>query len=199
MKKILYVFSTLILLIACGPSTHIQSSWRDPEVVVNTSSLKKFVVAALIKDQAERRNIEDRMAAMYPGKAVPSYKEFGDQDLSATDEEYAKKLKDENFDGMVIMRNVKVDKNERYVPGNYPPYYGRWRGYWRSSWAGFYDPGYYTVDKTYYVEVNVYSLIRDKLIWSGITTTFNPGGRESLYDGVAKTVVKKMKEEGFLQ
>ncbi|MES1249638.1 MAG: hypothetical protein ABUL46_03095 [Chitinophaga rupis] len=199
MKKLFIMLPGLLLLMACGTTTRIESSWRDPEVVVNTDALNKFVIAALIKNQTVRRNIEDKVAATYPGKAIPSYKEFGVDELKESDEVYTKKLKEEGFDGVVIMRMVKVDKDTRYVPGSYPPYYGRWWGYWRYSWPGFYDPGYYTVDRTYYVEVNVYSLIRNKLVWSGVTSTINPGGGDKLFDSVTKAVVKKMKSEGFLK
>lgn len=198
-KKLLLVALTTSLFTACGPSTHIVNSWRDPEVVVNTAELHKFVVAALLKNETVRRRVEDRLAAAYPGKAVPSYTEFGLNELKENDEAYNQKLKSEGFDGFVMMRLVKVDKDTRYVPGNYPPYYVTWRGYWRYAWPNYYDPGYYTTDKTYYVEVNVYSLIRDKLIWSGITSTINPASGDELYDGVAKAVNKKMKDEGFLK
>ena len=199
MKK--YVLFSLIALsfAACGPSTKIVNSWRDPQVTIDTSEIHKFVVAALIRNETVRRNTEDQMAAMYPGKAVQSYVIFGPTELKETDEYYAQKLKGEGYDGMVIMRLVKVDKDQRYVPGSYPAYYGTWRGYYGYAWPNYYDPGYYTTDKTYYVEVNVYSLKRDKLIWSGITSTINPTSGDQLFSGVAKAVNTKMKEEGFLK
>jgi hypothetical protein len=198
-KNLLLVVLITSLIAACSPTAHIVNSWRDPEVVVNTAELHKFVVAAFLKNEAVRRRVEDRMAALYPGKAVPSYTEFGLNELKENDEVYNQKLKSEGFDGFVMMRLVKVDKDSRYVPGTYPPSYVTWRGYWRYAWPNYYDPGYYTTDKTYYVEVNVYSLLRDKLIWSGITSTINPSGGDELFDGVIKAVSKKMKDEGFLK
>jgi len=199
MKK--YVLVSLIALgfAACGPSTKIVNSWRDPQVTVDTSEIHKFVVAALIRNETVRRNTEDQMAAMYPGKAVQSYVIFGLSELKENDEFYAQKLKGEGYDGMVIMRLVKVDKDQRYVPGSYPAYYGTWRGYYGYAWPNYYDPGYYTTDKTYYVEVNVYSLKRDKLIWRGITSTINPTSGDQLFGAVAKAVNTKMKEEGFVK
>jgi hypothetical protein len=138
------------------------------------------------------------MAARYPGKAVPSYQVFGPNELTGSEDSYTQKLKADGYDGIVILRLVKVDNDQRYVPGNYPAYYGRWWGYWRYSWPMYYDPGYYTTDKTYYVEVNVYSVIRDKLIWSGTTSNINPA-KGQLFDDVINTVDKKMHEEGFIK
>ena len=199
MKKYVLISLIVLALAACGPSTKIVNSWRDPQVTVDTSEIHKFVVAALIRNETVRRNTEDQMAAMYPGKAVQSYVIFGLTELKENDEFYAQKLKGEGYDGMVIMRLVKVDKDQRYVPGSYPAYYGTWRGYYGYAWPNYYDPGYYTTDKTYYVEVNVYSLRRDKLIWSGITSTINPTSGDQLFGAVAKAVNTKMKEEGFVK
>ncbi|HZE84695.1 MAG TPA: hypothetical protein VE035_10310, partial [Puia sp.] len=97
------------------------------------------------------------------------------------------------------MRLVNVEKSTQYVPGTYPVYYGSWRRYWRYSWTGYYDQGYYTTDKTYNVEVTVYSLRRDKLIWTANTSTINPTGRGELFADVSKAVVAKMEKEGFLK
>ncbi|MDR3711890.1 MAG: hypothetical protein P4L51_03675 [Puia sp.] len=188
----------MISLFACSPHTTIVSSWRDPDVTVNTEELHKFVVAALLKNETVRRQVEDDMASMFPGKAVQSYKELGLTDLKENDDFYNSKLKSEGYDGIVIMRLVNVDKDTRYVPGSYPVYYRTWRGYWGYAYPGYYDPGYYTTDKTYHVEVNVYSLKRDKLIWTGNTSTINPP-RGELFSSVSKTVVKKMRDEGFLK
>lgn len=194
------VFAALLFaaLVSCN-STKIVTSWRDPEVVVNSAQLNKFVVAALLKNQAVRRRTEDLMASYYAGKAVQSYKELGEAELKENNEFYNQKLKREGFDGMVVMRLLQVDKDRRYVPGNYPAYYRSWGFYYGNAWSGFYMPGYYTTDKTYNVEVNIYSFKRDKLVWSAITSTVNPAGRDKLYDDVIKVVKKRMKKEGFLK
>jgi len=199
MKKNLFIAVLIASIVSCGPSTKIVNSWRDPNTVVNTSELHKFVVAALLKNEATRREVEDKMAALNPGKAVPSYQVLGTSPLTQPDNVYMQKLKDEGYDGVVVMRLSKVDKDQRYVPGNYPTYYtGGWRGYYGAAWGGYYDPGYYTTDKTFYVEVNVYSMPKDKLVWSGITSTINPSSGQNLFDGVISAVQQKMRDEGFL-
>jgi hypothetical protein len=189
----------MVVLAACGTSTQIVDSWRDPDVVVDTAKIHQFVVAALLKNQTTRHQVEDDIASQFPGKAVPSYKELGDAELTQDDAVYNQKLKSDGFDGIVMLRLVNVDKTTRYVPGSNPVYYGSWRRYWRYSWTGFYDPGYYTTDKAYNVEVTVYSLLRDKLIWAANTSTVNPSGRGELFSDVSKAVVKRMKKEGFLK
>lgn len=198
MKQAIFILLIASCFSSCS-STKIVTSWRDPEVTVNTAQLNKFVVAALLKNQAVRRRTEELMASYYPNKAVESYKEFGETELKETDDFYNQKLKSEGFDGIVIMRLVEVNKENRYVPGNYPVYYRTWRGFYATAWPGYYSPGYYTTDKVYDVEINVYSFKRDKLIWSATTSTINPGGRDQLFDDVIKAVKKRMDKEGFLK
>jgi len=186
------------VMASCGPTTHIVDSWRDPDVTVDTANVHKFVIAALLKNESVRRKVEDDMAALFPGKAVPSYQEFGDS-LKEPDDALNARLKKEGFDGVVVMRLVNVNRSTRYVPGSYPLYYGSWRRYWAYSWGGFYDPGYYTTDRQYNVEVTVFSLRRDKLIWTANTSTIDPPNRAELFDHVSRVVLKRMKKEGFLR
>ncbi len=189
----------LAVLAACCPATKIENSWREPDTVINTAALNKFVVMALLKNESVRRRAEDQLAAAYPGKAIQSYQVFGTTELKDNEANYRQKLQAGGYDGIVIMRLVKVEKDQRYVRGNYPAYYGSWWGYYRYAWPVYYDPGYYTTDKTYYVEVNVYSTRQNKLVWSGITSTINPSGSDALFTDVIKAVSKQMRKEGFVQ
>jgi hypothetical protein len=198
-RRNLFIVASLAFFTGCTPSTEIVNSWRDPNTVLSSANLNKFVVAALLKNQAVRRQVEDQMASLVPGKAVQSYKELGSGELKENDSACNQRLKTAGFDGFVVMSLVNVDQVSRYVPGNAPMYYASWRGNWSMSWRGFYDPGYYTTDKTYNVEINVYSLKSNKLIWSGNTNSVNPDGKTELFASVSKTVYNKMKTEGFLK
>ena len=77
MKRTVFLALYAACLVGCGPSTRIVSSWLDPNVVIRTDTLHKFIVAALLKNEAARRRTEDKMAGMEPGKAVQSYLVFG--------------------------------------------------------------------------------------------------------------------------
>jgi hypothetical protein len=200
MKQLAIISLSLLLLTGCYTNTHIVNSWRDPAVTVHADSLNKFVVAALLKNPSIRRQVEDEMAALMPGKAVPSYKEFGSLPLKDGDTSYNQKLKDEGYDGMVIMGLVAIDQRTSFVPGNATAlYYSSLRGNWSMSWRGFYDPGYYTTEKVYHIEVNVFSLRSDKLIWSANTSTVDLSDKSDLYSNVGKAVSQRMKKEGFLK
>src|ERR1700754_1018851 len=181
MRNLLYALLPTIIILGCGTAAHIEKSWRDPAVTVDMAKLNKVVVVALLKNEANRRAAEDKLVSMLNGKGVASYNYFT-KDLQEKDEDIIKnKLKQENFDGAVIMRLADVDKDVKYVPGNfntYPPYYGRFWGYYWRSWNNFYQPGYYESTKKFTVETNVYSLKDDKLVWSGLTSYVDPQDAE---------------------
>ena len=202
MNRLLLVALLLVIIAGCGPSTRIEKTWRDPGTTVQEGSYNKVLVAALLRNETTRRLVEDDLVRRLGGKGVASYNYFTQSQV--TEEAVAamqQKLAAEGFDGAIIMRLVDVQKEQTWVPStnNFPPYYGRFGGFYYYSWNNFYNPGYYTTDRIYNVETNVYSIKRDKLIWSGLTSTVNPADAEKMFGEIADVVARKMRSEGFLR
>lgn len=197
MKQLIFLMVLVIGISSCT-STRIEQKWRDPEVTVDISQLNKVLVVALMTNESTRRSTEDQLCKLLHGKGVASYN-YLTKDITKEREENIRNLvKDQGFDGVIMMRLTDVEKDVKYVPGNYPMYYGRFWGYYWNAWNAFYDPGYYKTTRTYRVETNVYSLKRDKLIWSGVTSTVDPSGVNKLMQSASNTVYKEMKKEGFI-
>ena len=201
MRKIICLAFIAALLSGCSTTAHIEKSWRSPEVSVDMQKLNKVLVVAILKNEANRHATEDQLVAMLKGKGVASYNYLSKELPEEKEGEIKKRLSNEGFDGVIIMRLADVDKDVKYVPGNFnsfPTYYNRfWPYYWNTR-RNFYQPGYYETTKKYTVETNVYSLLRDKLVWSGLTSSADPKNVEKLMDAVAKEVYRKMKKEGFI-
>jgi hypothetical protein len=183
-------YGFLLLLAACEPSTKISKSWTDPSFTPATAqAFKKVLVMGLLKDESTRRIAEDKMVAAFKNvKAVQSYSYLHASD---TDEAAVNaKLKADGFDGVVVMRLADVDKSTSYVPGTG---YGGWYGYRYSS------PGYYTEDRTFYVETNFYSIESNKLLWSGTTSSLNPSKVDKALDDVIATIKAQLQTEGLMK
>jgi len=201
MKRLIYSVLVVLSVTGCGTTAVIEKSWRDPDVTVDMAKLNKVMVVALLRNETYRHSAEDEMVALFDGKGVASYNYLNKDVKESQEPALREKLKAEGFDGIITMKLADVSKDVKYVPGTYstfPPYYGRFWPYYWSSWNSFYQPGYYETTKTFTVEVNVYSLTRDKLIWSGVTQSVNPDGVDKLMHATAKEVYKKMKDEGFI-
>jgi len=197
MKTKLFVTVFLVsLLAACGPSAQISKSWMDPSVTASTwKPFQKVLVLGLVKDDATRRIIEDKLAAQFSGRAIQSYKYLSATDTLDADVE-AKLVKD-GFDGLVYMRLANVEQSTSYVPGttSYGGFYGyRGYGYGMSG-----SPGYYQEDKTYNVETNFYSLQPPKLLWSGTTASVNPGKLDGTVDGIIMAVKDEFQKKNLIK
>lgn len=191
----------LLLLIAlwaaCKPATQIESSWTEPSLAADSSkNLKKILFAAFLKDPATRKRAEDRLVEQYKGNGVASYRYLRDADLKTSNSMIADKLKNDGFDGIVVMR--VLDKKMANVPGTYPSYYGNWMDYYSYNEPVYNNQSNYSVNKNYIIETNVYSLKTNKLVWNGVTSTVNFSDPDRIIDDVIKNVRAKMKSAGLI-
>lgn len=211
MKK-LFIALSLVVLAGCSSGTSIVSSWRDPDTTTAKEEFKKIMVVALIKDEATRRIVENRITAIGP-KFHSSYNLLNGTNLDLTKEQKLKILQDENYDAVISMRLVDTQKEKDYVPGtNTSIYYGGMGygyggmyGYGFGNWYGmysttYYDPGYYQETTYYMVETNVFSLKANKLVWTGTTKSSNTSSQDLglLTDSIIATVITEMKKDGFI-
>ena len=185
----LLTFSLIGLMFACGPTTKLEKSWADPSFSLKPSPYKKVLVVAPLKDAASQRIAEDKIVKQIKaGTGVQSYSYLKPTD---TDEKLlqAQLIKD-GFDGIIVMHLTDVEKSVSYNPGTS---YGGWYGY------RTYAPGYYTEDKTFLVETNMYSVKDDKLMWSGTTSSLNPTSFDKSMDEIIYAIKTELQKKGILE
>jgi len=61
-----------------------------------------------------------------------------------------------------------------------------------------YDPGYYTTDKNYYLEANLYDAATEELVWSSQSETTNPSSIETFSRSFSTTVINQLIKDGLL-
>jgi len=194
--KTLLLLSIIGLMFACSPSTKLEKSWSDPSFnAATTQPYTKVLIVAPLKDAVSQRTAEDKIAKeLKQGVGIPSYTYLSTSDTNkaVVDE----KLLKEGFDGVIVMRLKDVEKSTSYVQGtSYGGYHG-YRGYYG---YGSYSPGYYTEDKTFMVETNLYSIRDSKLLWSGTTSSLNPTSFEKTMDDIIRTIKYELQKKGFLK
>ena len=189
-RNLLTLFAFILLFVACEPSTKIEKTWTDPSFTPGSvNNYKKVLVMGLLQDESTRRIAEDKMVAAFKNvTAVQSYQYLQPSDTVRSAVE--SKLKNDGFDGVVIMRLTNVEKNDYYVPGTT---YGGWYGYRYGT------SGYYQQDKTYYIETNFYSLQSNKLLWSGTTSSLNPSKLDKGLDETINTLKQQLQKQGLVK
>jgi hypothetical protein len=194
-----YVVATLlsagmICTSALGKTKLIQS-WADPSV--KSYHFSKVLTVAIIDVPEFRRIAEAAMARnIKKFTAVPSNTVL--QKGQERDVETAKRiLKQEGFDGAVVLRLVSGDNKIQYVAPTLPdPYLSYW-SYNTWAWPINATPGYIKYDQIVELETLFYSIKDDKLLWSGVSKTSNYKNISNLVDEIAKVIAKELDKQGI--
>jgi hypothetical protein len=186
MKMRVALLGLALALVGCA-STEMSSTWTDPSA--KGASLSKVAVICLAKDPGVRRMAEDTAASQLVGaQAVPGYQVLGDVDLKNRDAVKAT-LKEQGFQGVLFMRLAGVKQQVS------PTAYGTFDGYYDFASPALYNPAYVQTDTIVHVVSNLYSLQDDKLIWSGVSQTFDPASAKSFMTDVSKAVAKSIQKD----
>lgn len=186
----------LFVAVACA-TTRVVESWRNPDA--RPTQFRKALAVAVVDDPDLRRHAEDEIIShlrsidALPSRAVIPDAERGDVEKAKA------RLRAAGFDGAVVLRPLGFEERVTYVPpsysaGPYPSFYG----YYGYAWDHSYDPGYTRVDTILRVEVSIYSIERDELLWSGITESFEPQSLREVITDIAAAVATVLEREGLL-
>jgi hypothetical protein len=206
--RLLFIL-TIFLLASCGSSTKITGSWRTMDSE-REMYFQSYAIIVLSEKNTVRAIIEqDLVSAMkkYGHKAVrgidvfpPTFqgKELDKKTILDTFRHHA-------VDAIITVSLLDVESETRYVPGqvNYAPamrfgWYGSFWGYYSHWYPRVYQPGYYTEDKVYYIEVNLYDVKNESLLWSAQSETHNPSDLHIASKNFAGKVVTRMRKDGVL-
>lgn len=199
----------LILVIGCGTANRITGTWKAPNT--NLQQYTKIFVAALTADVPVRNKVEDELSDLLTEHGIEAVKSLGvlipDVESTALDvnEPLLQKVLETGSDAIMTIAVIDQTSEERYVPdsGRYRPinrfgYYRTFGGYYGNRYGRLYQPGYYTTDKTYYLETNVYDAESGNLVWSTQSETLNPVSLDSFLEAYKSSMAEKLKEDGLL-
>lgn len=181
------------MLAACS-STKVVEQWKDPAFGARFSDV---LVLSLNGDDTQRRLFETGFTSALDKRnveSVASYELLPDKN-DLDEENIRRAIAGSSIDAVLVMRQVKVKTQERYVPPRVDyvgdPFYGSFYGYY-GHFAPIYTPGYITEDTIVHLESNLYAVEGEKLVWSGKTETFNPKNTNALIDELAKTILNEL-------
>jgi len=200
MKTNLIILLIGVLLTGCSSSNKISNSWKNPEVTQESVKFQTVAVFAMVKNPDMRMDVEEALASQMPNTiAVPSYKMITKEEL--TDINAVKqKLNERGMEGALILSVRKVDeKTSYYSSGMYPSAYYSFGGYYNYAWNYMYDPYAYSSTNVYVdLEILIYSIKNDQLIWYGESTSINPEGIQQTISELAVSVKNQLIEDGLL-
>lgn len=207
-RLILTTLASLLLLSACASNqnTDVTSSARVKGHIPG-DHVNKVMVIALVNDTAIRTALEDRVVS-----ALQEHKVEASQSLPVLGENYgegkarsemAADIASRGYESALVITLVDVKEEMHYTQGgmNYAPdipVQGAMGQTYYVRQSSVYEPGYFSNDKKYFLESNLYRLQPEALLWSAKSTTVNPADIESGTAGVAKTVVDRMARDDMI-
>ena len=194
--------STLLLMIitSCSSSNKISNSWKNPDVTAEHIKFQTVAVFAMVKNPDMRRNTEDMIASQMPNTvAVPAYKLVTNEEL-ADIEAVKQKLRERAIEGVLVLSVKNVEQQTSYYSsGMYPSAYYSFGGYYNYAWNYMYDPYLYSSTNVYVdIEILIYSLKSDQLVWYGESTSVNPESIEQTISELAVSVKNQLIEDGLM-
>jgi hypothetical protein len=210
MKNLIIFFLFLAIIITgCAPTQSITSSWVNREALPK-GPYKKVLVMVISDNKEANRTVEDMMAKKLTKKdrvAVKSSDIFPPNSSFTNEssrEQIAEAISKNGCDGILTLALLDVKTTQVYQPGTayYPMtygYYGSYYGYHSYYYPQVYSPGYYTTEKSYYVESNFYDIATDALIWSVQSVAYNPTGLNDWFQNYSYMLINHLKKEGIIK
>jgi hypothetical protein len=184
----------LLLLLAGCASTSITDTWRDPGY--SGGPFKRVMVLGVFQQPTARRTFEDIFAAKLRAAgvdAIPSYQVLP-QDRPSAEGAVSEAAARGGADGLLMVHLLRVDRQVRVTPGYAPAMYPGFHGYY-SAWIAY--PDVYTYDIVS-AEVNVFEVNSKRLVWGGMTETFNPQSVSRESAGFADVVIAALAKDGLV-
>jgi hypothetical protein len=198
---------TLLVMSGCN-TTEIIGSWQAPEA--EGQEYNSVIVTGLTSTILPREEMEYEMVdalknedvyATHSMSIITNKMNMSNEDVQ---DSVLMSVDAKGYDALLTITLLDKDTEAQYVPGNVYrpvaeyPYYGNFWGYYTYNYGVVYDPGYYTLEREYYIEANLYDAETEKLIWSAQTRTHDPDTLGNLADDFAKVVAKELDKENLM-
>jgi hypothetical protein len=192
--------------LSAGKAGMFESTWKDPEAQPLHVKGSKVVAAVIIQDPIARKKAEDALAkeiTRHGGNGVPMYSlSLSDQATTNDESKTRAAVEAIGAQGIVVMRPVDVRHKavQTETISKDDVYGGYWGGYygigWNDPWISK-SPDMET-DIVVTVEVFVFSLPQNKLVWTGTSESTNPPKAEKFVVKLATETARELKKEGLL-
>ena len=201
-----------LFFIACKstqPTT--EGVWVNKEKLQGKSFHKVFVLA-MTADVDVKARMENDIAAAIEKKGYQAVKSMDVMPIDIknprkpTKEEIVDKVKTSGCDAALITAVLKKEESIAYTEGGTT--YSKSPEYtWGNSYYGYYNhwyqttstSSYYTNDKTYIMQTNLYDVASEELMWSVQSEVLNPSSLQQFSKSYMSGLVKKMKAGGILK
>jgi len=204
---------TNFTLNSCSPSIKTTSSWVNKERKTPQQPYKSVFIVVLKENLETKTTVENDIANAARAKGFKTYtsmESFGPisgKEGLPVKEAFLKKVADLNCETIFSVALVDKQSETRYVPGSsyaYTPYprygyYGMFGGYYNYASTSFYSPGYYSTDKTFFLESNLYDAKTEELFVLTESKAKNPLAIQKSIKLSTESLINELETLGLLK
>jgi hypothetical protein len=182
-----------LALAACA-STSLRDSWYD--TTYRGGPFRKLLVLGVSNNISERRTFEDLMAARLAAtgiEAIPAYR-YLPEGGKVTEAQLDAAMRASGADGLLMSRIRAIDRRTSVSTSMAPvPAFG---------WYGLYSHWYPVTEVRQYdiatVETSLFAADGKRVVWSGMTETYEPTSVAKDAPGFADVIVKALQQRGLV-
>ena len=195
----LSVLALLVGLAACS-GTRLSDVWRDPQY--SGEPFRQVAVFVLGSDPAVRRLVEDEVVRRLPmnTRGIGGYGLVPDAERGDV-EKALERLRAGGYDGAMIARLVGVDGPTPWATGSLkqvPVSYRTLSNYYVNATEEGERSSGLSTPTVVRVQMNVYAVASQALVWSAASRTFNPEETRDVAADMAKVAVEELQKAGLL-
>lgn len=208
-KQILLLFVLLLTIAACKTPQKVTSTWVNKEALPR-GPYKSIMVIVMAKDISAKFALEKQLADLFRsrGKKVVESGDIFPPSLAGDSKNSREILKGaiarSGCDAVFTAAVLDVKTETSYQQGTYLSpvsmydFYGNYGSYYAYRMDQVYEPGYYTENKTYFLETNFYDLKDDLLLWSIQSSATNPSDLEKFFKEYSTIILMELKKQGLV-
>ena len=207
MQRILRLTTLLVLAAlvtsSCASRNKVVTEWKDPAYTARGG--QKVVVMAVAENEIAGRIWETEMARQLTAhgfEVVTGSSIMGTTGTRPDSAAVAAKISDSGAGLVMVTRMLAIDKESTYVPGTtYVAPGAYWNGYYglyTHAYSALESPGYLEQNTVVRLETSVFDVPTGKLVWGGLSESFNPSSTESLAESVTRKIVNRFESSGLI-
>jgi hypothetical protein len=208
-------FLLAVTIFSCSSSSmRIMATWvNKKDMPVAQPGKHRIFIFVMTQNYEAQVNLENDLAAAAEArgiKTVKSFDAFGPiltLDKLPKSEILLKAIRDQGCDAIFTVAVVDQKSETYYNPGTsagvgvFVPYSGYgygYSGYYAYSPA-FYSPGYYSTEKTYFIESNLFNANTEKMLISMQSKVVNPPTIIKASKQYTQMLVTELQAQGFMK
>jgi hypothetical protein len=212
--KSIYLLSAIILSIiftTCSAPKESAGVWINKEKLKGKSYSNLFILV-VTADIQSRVRLESDLSNVATSRGLKTVKSVDvmpfdiENPKKPSKEEVVSKVKASGCDAVFIASVIKKEDRIKHTEGttayapmtNYTPA-GNYYAYYSGAYSTISTPSYYTKDKVYIMQSNLYDAASEEKMWAVDSEVFNPSDINEFSKSYTKTLMSKLKKARLIK